>query len=117
MFSTVNRFMTLRHEVGVPTIAAINGVAVGAGLCLALTCDLRIASERSKMGLNFLKLGIHPGMGATHFLPLLCGVREGGVVGCLLLLLFLPFSEPFSTNNKGTNRSPHDVFWSNHRSR
>jgi enoyl-CoA hydratase len=51
-------------------------VAVGAGLCLALTCDVRYAAEQSRMGLNFLKLGIHPGMGATHFLPMLVGQQQ-----------------------------------------
>ncbi|MCX8073647.1 MAG: enoyl-CoA hydratase/isomerase family protein [Candidatus Binatia bacterium] len=59
-----------------PTIAAINGHAVGAGACLALACDLRIASRAAKIGFTFTRLGIHPGMGATYFLPRLVGTSR-----------------------------------------
>jgi len=54
-------------------IAAINGPAVGAGLCLALACDVRVASPAARMGVTFIGLGLHPGMGCTHFLPLAVG--------------------------------------------
>lgn len=57
----------------IPTLAAINGHAVGAGLCFALACDLRLAVADAKLGLTFTRLGIHPGMGATYFLPRLVG--------------------------------------------
>jgi enoyl-CoA hydratase len=57
------------RDVPVPTIAALNGPAIGAGLCVALACDLRIAARDAKLGLNFTKLGIHPGMAATWTLP------------------------------------------------
>ena len=60
-------------DVGVPVLAAINGHAVGAGLCLAMACDIRIASTEAKLGLNFVNLGLHPGMGATFSLPRLVG--------------------------------------------
>jgi enoyl-CoA hydratase len=65
-------FLTLR-ELPCPTLAAINGAAVGAGFCVALACDVRIASETAKLGLNFTALGLHPGMGATWTLPRLVG--------------------------------------------
>lgn len=65
-------FLTLR-ELPCPAIAAINGHAIGAGLCVALACDLRIASREAKLGLNFTRLGLHPGMGATWTLPRLIG--------------------------------------------
>src|SRR5262249_50823748 len=55
------------HSLPMPTIAAINGHAIGAGLCIALACDLRIAVADAKMGMTFAKLGIHPGMGGTYF--------------------------------------------------
>jgi enoyl-CoA hydratase/carnithine racemase len=61
------------HSLPMPTIAAINGHAIGAGLCIALACDLRIAVSDAKMGMTFAKLGIHPGMGGTYFLPRLVG--------------------------------------------
>jgi enoyl-CoA hydratase/carnithine racemase len=53
----------------VPTVAAVNGAAVGAGLCLALACDLRYAAEDAKLVAPFTRLGIHPGMAATYLLP------------------------------------------------
>ena len=60
-------------ELNVPIIAAINGHAVGAGLCVALACDIRIAKSGAKLGLNFVRLGLHPGMGVTYFLPRVVG--------------------------------------------
>src|SRR6478752_2517199 len=47
------------RRLQVPTIAAINGPAIGAGLCLALACDIRYAASGAKMGLPFVKLGMH----------------------------------------------------------
>jgi enoyl-CoA hydratase len=52
-----------------PTIAAINGPAIGAGLCMALACDLRYAAAGARMGVPFVKIGIHPGMAGTFLLP------------------------------------------------
>ncbi len=57
----------------VPLIAAINGHAIGAGLCLASACDVRIAVDKAKLGFTFARLGLHPGMGATYFLPRIVG--------------------------------------------
>lgn len=48
-----------------PTIAAVNGAAVGAGSNLALVCDVRVAGERAKFDARFLQLGLHPGGGHT----------------------------------------------------
>ncbi len=63
-------------EIEVPTIAALNGHAVGGGFGLALICDLRIANEDAKYGANFTKLGLHPGMASTYLLPRLVGVPK-----------------------------------------
>jgi len=63
-------------EVPVPTIAAINGHAIGAGLCFPLACDLRIAAEGARLALNFVTLGLHPGMGGSFLLPRLVGVAR-----------------------------------------
>ena len=57
----------------VPTIAAVNGPAIGAGLCLALACDLRYAAAGARLGVPFVKLGMHAGMGGTHLLPEVVG--------------------------------------------
>jgi enoyl-CoA hydratase len=72
MRSFYRLFLSVR-ELPCPTIAALNGSAVGAGLCLALACDVRIASATARLGLNFTALGLHPGMGATWTLPRLVG--------------------------------------------
>lgn len=48
-----------------PTLAAVNGAAVGAGMNLALGCDVRIAGERAKFDTRFLQIGLHPGGGHT----------------------------------------------------
>ena len=61
------------RDLPCPTIAAMNGAAIGAGLCIALACDTRIAARDAKLGLNFTRLGIHPGMGATWTLPRIVG--------------------------------------------
>src|SRR3954451_6934658 len=56
------------RSLEVPTIAAVNGAAIGAGLCLALACDLRYAAAGAKLGVPFVRLGMHAGMGGTHLL-------------------------------------------------
>ena len=59
-----------------PTIAAINGHAVGAGLQLALACDFRIAVKEATLGLKDVKIGIVPGLGGTTRLPDLIGIAR-----------------------------------------
>ena len=60
-------------DLEIPLIAAINGHAIGAGLCVACACDVRIAAQKAKLGFTFTRLGLHPGMGATYFLPRVVG--------------------------------------------
>jgi enoyl-CoA hydratase/carnithine racemase len=62
------------RDLEVPTIAAVNGHAVGAGLCLALACDLRYAAASATLSAPFTSLGMHAGMAATWLLPEAVGV-------------------------------------------
>ena len=63
-------------EIPKPTIAAINGPAVGAGFQLVVACDFRIAVKGIKMGLSDVKIGIIPALGATTRLPKLIGLAK-----------------------------------------
>lgn len=72
----IQRIPLAVHEVAVPTIAAVNGPAIGAGCDLALMCDMRIASDRAKFGETFLTVGIIPGDGGAYFLPRAVGMAQ-----------------------------------------
>jgi enoyl-CoA hydratase len=61
------------RRLEVPTIAAVNGPAIGAGLCVALACDIRYAARGARLGAPFVKLGMHAGMAATYLLPNVVG--------------------------------------------
>jgi enoyl-CoA hydratase len=56
-----------------PTIAAVNGAAVGAGMNLALCCDIRVAARRARFDTRFLQLGLHPGGGHTWMMQRVTG--------------------------------------------
>lgn len=61
-------------ELEIPTIAAINGPAIGAGLALALACDIRYVATDARLGVPFARLGMHPGMLTTWSLPRVAGL-------------------------------------------
>lgn len=70
-----------------PTLAAVNGPAVGAGLNMALSCDVRLAAEGASFDTRFLQLGLHPGGGYTWMLRRIAGVQAtmaAGVFGEVL---------------------------------
>ncbi|KAF0698060.1 Aste57867_11308 [Aphanomyces stellatus] len=69
------RFLSLR-SLPVPLVAALNGPAIGAGMCISLFADARVVARDAKLGFTFVHLGLHPGMACTHFLPLLIGQEK-----------------------------------------
>ncbi len=70
---TLRSFIEGLHGLDQPSIAAIDGMALGGGLELALACTMRTASPRSQLGLPEIKLGLLPGAGGTQRLPALIG--------------------------------------------
>ena len=71
------RIFTLSpYHFSKPIIAAINGVAAGAGLALALLCDIRIASEEAKFFSGYSRMGLTPDIGLTYYFPRLVGLTK-----------------------------------------
>ncbi|MDA1188517.1 MAG: enoyl-CoA hydratase-related protein [Chloroflexi bacterium] len=69
------RMLTVRlHKLQKPSIAAVNGHAIGLGMGIALACDIRIASERAQFSEAFIRNGLIPADGSTWFLPRLIGL-------------------------------------------
>lgn len=76
------RFLSPMRACPLPIVAAVSGPAIGAGAALATAADVRVVSPGSKIGFTFTHLGIHCGMGSSHFLPRVVGV---GAAARLLL--------------------------------
>jgi 2-(1,2-epoxy-1,2-dihydrophenyl)acetyl-CoA isomerase len=68
VYGRFHRLVRALGEVPVPVVAAVNGPALGAGLDLALACDLRIASEQAVFASSWISVGLVPGMGGAHLL-------------------------------------------------
>jgi enoyl-CoA hydratase/carnithine racemase len=72
----IQRIPLALHQLEVPTIAAVNGPAIGAGCDLACMCDIRIASENARFAESFVKLGIVPGDGGAWLLQRAIGYQR-----------------------------------------
>lgn len=64
------------YKLSKPAIAAINGVTIGAGLSIALLCDIRIASEKASFSSAYVRMGVTPDIGSTYFLPRIVGTAK-----------------------------------------
>lgn len=73
IYRRFHRLVRAIHDCPIPVLAAVNGPALGAGLDLALTCDLRIASEEAVFASSWIAVGLVPGMGGARVLPRLIG--------------------------------------------
>lgn len=72
----IQRISLGMYNLSVPTIAAVNGPAIGAGLDLACFCDIRIASDKARFSEAFVNLGIIPGDGGAWILPRVVGMSK-----------------------------------------
>jgi 2-(1,2-epoxy-1,2-dihydrophenyl)acetyl-CoA isomerase len=71
-----DRTLLAMRDAPQPIIAAINGAAAGAGMNLALGCDIRLASTAAKFAQAFVRRGLHPDWGGTYFLPRVVGMAR-----------------------------------------
>lgn len=91
------------HELPVVTVAAVNGPAVGAGLNLAMACDVRLAAPAATFAASFTRIGLHPGGGCTWFL-----VRALGASRALTTLLLGDALDAQRAVAWGLAEGPHD---------
>ncbi|OPY12551.1 MAG: 2,3-dehydroadipyl-CoA hydratase [Syntrophus sp. PtaB.Bin001] len=76
LWEGVHRIVLAMEDLDKPVIAAINGAAMGAGLDMALMCDLRICSDKARLAESYILLGVVPGDGGAYFLPRLVGTAK-----------------------------------------
>ncbi|MEK4306247.1 enoyl-CoA hydratase/isomerase family protein [Oceanobacillus sp. M60] len=74
LWKNIQKIPLLMEEIDKPMIAAINGAAIGAGLDMALMCDIRFCSDEAKLGEGYIKAGIVPGDGGGYYLPRIIGI-------------------------------------------
>ena len=72
--AAINAFIEALSTAPMPTIAVINGAALGGGCEIALACDLRVAAEDAQIGLTETRIGVMPGAGGTQRLPRAIGI-------------------------------------------
>lgn len=78
--SRFNKIIKIIREVEKPILAAVNGVAAGAGANIALACDIVVASDKASFVQAFSKIGLVPDSGGTYFLPRLIGFQKASAL-------------------------------------
>lgn len=76
LWEGVHRIVLTMEDTDKPVIAAINGAAMGAGLDMALMCDLRVCSQKAKLAESYIMMGLVPGDGGAYFLPRVVGLAR-----------------------------------------
>ncbi|MBU4317512.1 MAG: enoyl-CoA hydratase/isomerase family protein [Proteobacteria bacterium] len=76
LWDQIHRIPLTLEDIDKPVIAALNGVAVGAGLDMALMCDIRFAAESARFAEGYVNVGFVPGDGAAYYLPRLVGISK-----------------------------------------
>jgi enoyl-CoA hydratase/carnithine racemase len=76
LWDGVHRIVLAMEDLDKPVIAAINGAAMGAGLDMALMCDLRLCSDRARLAESYIMMGLVPGDGGAFFLPRVIGIPK-----------------------------------------
>lgn len=76
LWEGAHRIVFALEDLDKPILAAINGAAMGAGLDMAMMCDLRVCSDRAKLSESYILLGLVPGDGGAYFLPRLIGIGK-----------------------------------------
>ncbi len=76
LWEGAHRIIFALEDLDKPIIAVINGAAMGAGLDMAIMCDLRVCSDRAKLSESYILMGLAPGDGGAYFLPRLVGIGK-----------------------------------------
>lgn len=76
LWEGVHRIVLALEDLDKPVIAAINGAAMGAGLDMAIMCDLRVCSDHARLAESYITMGLVPGDGGAYFLPRLVGTAK-----------------------------------------
>jgi enoyl-CoA hydratase/carnithine racemase len=76
LWDGVHRVVLTLEDLDKPVIAAINGAAMGAGMDMAIMCDIRVCSDKAKLAESYIMMGLIPGDGGAYFLPRLVGVSK-----------------------------------------